>query len=120
MRKLRLARGILPMEDLRRGAEVVRLASDLIECDEPVIDIEGRILDALGGDGAGALLKFHHKAEMLRAAGLVDILRETAASYLAQELEDRGLHAGIAPPGGAHGAVDDLAVVIAESRPGSA
>ena len=118
MGEVSLTGGVLAMEELGGGAEVVGLAADLVEGGEAVVDIEGGILDAFGGDGACALLEFHDEAEVGGTAGFVEVLGESEEEGFAEELEDGGFHAGVAAAGGADGAVDDLAVIIAQVTAG--
>ena len=61
MRRLGETRRVLPVEVLHREARRRRLAADFVERDEPVEDVEGRVLDALRGDRPGALLELEHE-----------------------------------------------------------
>ena len=50
---------ILPVKCRERHAEALRLATDLIQGNQPVILIEGRVFHSLGHHRGAVLLKFH-------------------------------------------------------------
>ena len=56
--------------------ELLRLASDLIERRQPVVNIKHGVLQSLGHDRASGLLKFQHEMGVGFAGGVVEIFRE--------------------------------------------
>ena len=54
---------ILAVIGLQGNAEAFRAASHLIQGYKPIVLVEGRVLDPLGHDRAGDLLKTLHKIE---------------------------------------------------------
>ncbi len=47
------------MEGREAGAELIRLAADLVQRDQAVVAVEGGVLDRLRRDRAGQLLEMH-------------------------------------------------------------
>ena len=58
------ALGVQAVERRHRDAERLRLAADLVERDQPVVDVERRVLHGLGRDRAGRLLDLLHELEL--------------------------------------------------------
>ena len=53
------------MEFLYRDTEAVRIAADLIQREQTVVDIQGRIFEAFRHDRSGHLLEFADKTALL-------------------------------------------------------
>ncbi len=83
---------------------------DLIEGDEPVVQIEGRILNALRHDRAGYLLELHGKIEPCLARLIIHIGRELKEKDPLHEEKDRLVEDGIPPDGPGDGKLDVMAV----------
>ena len=75
MRPAAGALGVLAVELGDAGAEGGRVAADLVERDEPVVEVEGGVLHPLGHDRAGQLLELHDEP-----AALVTLLLAQASS----------------------------------------
>ena len=74
------------MERLDAGAELLRLAADLIERGEPVVDVEDRVLEPLRHHRAGELLPalgghFPGGFDVLFLDGSVRFLKDTINSW---------------------------------------
>ncbi len=91
---------VQPVEGGQRGAEPRRLAAHLVQRDQPVVAVEGRVLDALGHDGAGVLLELHREAPHLAGAERVaPLLDDVGGEQLEDEVEDALVRAIAAPAG---------------------
>src|SRR5262249_14566232 len=66
---------------LDRPPEPRRFAAHFVERREPVVNVESRVLDALGGDGRGHLLEFPREASL----ELMVFLRRRAAGRILQQ-----------------------------------
>jgi hypothetical protein len=71
---------VLAMETVHSHPEGSRIAAHLVERDEPVEAVVGRVLHALGHHGAGELLEAHGQLRLERSA-------QTHGQDLAQEVE---------------------------------
>ena len=69
--------------------ELLRFAADFIERGQPVEDVKRRVLQSLGHDRPGALLKLENKVRVLGSRFLIEVFRETKEQNVAQEIEDR-------------------------------
>ena len=103
--------GVGAMELRHVDAEMLRFAADLVERDEPVINVERRILQPLRHDRPGALLEFHHKVFVLGDTRRVRVRRELEQQNVAQKIEHRPLDARVAALGQRDGTVDHGAVL---------
>src|SRR5687768_12888788 len=93
-----LARAIELMKRLRQNAEFIRIAPDVVERQEPVVDVEGGILETFGHQGRGQLLKSHHEmkpALLLLFGKMIAELKQEKTGY---EI-DFEKQAGIGLPG---------------------
>src|SRR4029450_12261591 len=63
------------MQRVGCNAELVRLASDFIERDQPVVEVQRRVLDAFGGDGTCYLLELADELHMLAPFFFGDVVR---------------------------------------------
>ena len=106
------------MEFFDAETELLRLAADFVQRRQPVVNIEGGILESLRHDRAGALLKFQNKMHVLGAGFVVQILRETKKQNVAQEIKDRFFDRRIAPFRRGHGAFNDGAIFSLTGGPG--
>ena len=70
---------------------MLRFAADFVQRDQAVVNIKRRVFQALGHDGARALLELHHEARVLRDARLVGPVREFERQDILQKIE---LHQG--------------------------
>ena len=73
------------MEFFDPHPETLRLAADFIQRRKPVIDVKNRVLEPLGHDRAGDLLKLQDEMHVLGAGRVVQIFRETEKQNIAQE-----------------------------------
>ena len=78
-------------------AEVDRVAADLVERDEAVVDVERRVLDALRHHRAGDLLELHHEGEQLRAVLRAETFDIAQEQRIAEEIEELARRARVAP-----------------------
>src|SRR4051794_41526754 len=100
------------MELLDRAAEALRLAPDLIQRGETIVDIKDRILEPFRHDRAGSLLKLQDELSVGHARFVVEVLRKTEEQYVAQIIEDRFLDPRIAALRRCDGALDHGAIFI--------
>ena len=75
----------LPGRGCRRGppradAEPARVAADLVERDQAVVDVEGRVLDSLGHHRRGHLLELAGEPPLLGPVLLGEAIRATPAA----------------------------------------
>ena len=101
------------MEGLRRDAKLLGLATDLVECDETVVAVEGGVLEALSHHRPAVLLQLHREAHhgMARKSGTRlghDVGREQAV----QEIEHAGRQLGRRPPRGGERPVKVAAIGV--------
>ena len=82
------------MEGRHVDAEAIGLAAHLVERDEAVENIEGRVLDRLGHDRRGELLQLEREAEPLAARCLGEPGFALAKQNAAQKVEDRRVDVG--------------------------
>ena len=66
-----------------------RVAAHLVERHQPVVEVERRVLDALGHHRAGHLLEAQHEAQARAPLGLGELLRGPQQERVAQEVEHR-------------------------------
>ena len=83
---------ILAVECRQRDAEAMRIGPHFVEGDQPVVLIEGRVLDCLRHHRAAVLLEFHGERADRLAVGLALALPVPRQQYLAHEVEDAGIH----------------------------
>ena len=118
VRKSLLATLHLFMKCGRGDAEAIGIAADLVERDEPVRDVAGGVLGSLRHDRGRDLLELADEAALF-----LDVLRPgrgggSAEQGVADEVEDRHAHAGIADRGPAHGPQHLPAVGLGDVGPG--
>ena len=67
---------VLPVEFRRGAAEERRIAADLVQGQQPAVDVERRVLQALGHDGRGDLLETEDEVPQEIPHGLLHPRRE--------------------------------------------
>ena len=67
---------ILVVKSFDRDAELLGLASNFVECGESIVNVTGSVLDPLGHDRSGKLLKLQYKMDVLLPRLWVEIFRE--------------------------------------------
>ena len=100
------------MELVHGDPEAVGRPAHLVQGDEPVIPVEGGVLDPLGRDGPGELLELAHEQELLPVLGFRAGPGKAQAQHVADELEDGAAHGGIAPARRGHGQVHVPAIAV--------
>ena len=101
------------MELVHADAEEVRMPAHLVQCDEPVIAVERRILEAFGHHRAAILLQLHGAAQDGIAAEAAARLRhEVADQQTAEEVVDAGVDRGLVRPGSRDGFGEPGAVLV--------
>ena len=63
------------MQRLRRDTELVRLAADLVQRHQTVVDVERRVFDALGRHRARHLLELADELQMFAPLFLRNVIR---------------------------------------------
>ena len=76
--------------------ETVGFAADFVQADEPVEPVERRILDPLGHDGCGHLLKLLHERALGFPARVVGVVGVSQEQDVPDEVEDREVGSGVA------------------------
>ena len=112
-RPIALPRDVLVVKCRNADAELLRLAADLVQRGEPVVNIEGGILQSLGHDRPGALLELENEMRVLRARFFIQVFRKTKEQDVAQEIEDRFFDRRVAALGRRDRSLDDRAIVLA-------
>ncbi len=72
--------GVQPVELVHGDPEVLGRSAHLVERDEAMVAVEGRVLDALGGDGAGELLELRPRTSSCSARSASCARRESAGA----------------------------------------
>ena len=98
------------VQRVRRRGRTGRVAADLVQRDQPVVDVERRVLDALRRHRAGHLLELADEPQVLAALFLRNVVRAASAAA-ADEVEHDGRVPRIAPLGRADRVLDVAAVV---------
>ncbi len=95
------------------------LTPDLIERDEPVVDIEAGVLHPLRHDRPGELLELHYEERVLLPRFIADVLRPPQEQRCTYELEDGRARRTVPANRGADRTVDILHICLANpSRAG--
>src|SRR5437868_12371990 len=101
------------MESLDAEAKLLRLASDLVQRRQSVVNVKNRILESLRHDRAGELLKLENKLHVFRALFFVQIFRKTEEQQVTQKIKDRFFNRRIALFRRRDCALDDVAIFLA-------
>ena len=101
------------MKRLNAQPKELRFAADFVQRGQSVINIKHRVLESLGHDRAGELLKLEHEMRVRGALLLIEVFRKTKEQKIAQKIKDRFLDRGIAPFCRRHRALDHRAIFLA-------
>ncbi len=93
------------------NAEAARLAADIVQGGQPVVAIEGRVLDALGHHRRGELLKLHGEGLYPFAERGAAATGDVGGQDCLQEVMDAGIGGRTAFLGDGHGPGNMAAVV---------
>ena len=102
----------------RADAEALRLAAHLVERDQPVVNVERRVLQPLGHDRSRTLLELHHEPLVLGHERRLHVRREAEEQDVAQEVVDGRVRPRVETLGQRRRAVDDRDVLGARRLPG--
>src|ERR1700736_7037419 len=102
------------MKGLHTGSELLGLAAHFIERRQAIENIEDSVLDSLGHDWSGVLLKFQDEMSVFLARFVIEVFRETKQQQIAQEVKNRAFDPGIASLGRGDCAFDDLPVFVTD------
>ena len=83
--------GIEPVELLDPDTESLRRPAHLVERHQPVVAVEGRVLDPLGHDGGGDLLEPHHQLGL-------ELASQVERHQAVEEVEELRVEVGTVPP----------------------
>src|SRR5688572_11689631 len=105
------------VELVRLQAAGIELAADLIQRDQRVVTVEGRVLDSLGGDRSTDLLQLEREMTPCLAPLLIQAGGELEQEHRGNEVEQRSRHAGIATLRPAYGQSDAAMILFARFPP---
>src|SRR5436309_300947 len=100
------------MKHINARPKLLRLAAHFVYCYEPVVNVKDCVLQSLGHDRSGGLLKFQNEMRVRGAFGSAKVRRETKEQHLAQIIEDRLVHSRVAALGRGDCALDNLSIFI--------
>src|SRR6266849_5233481 len=101
------------MRLIGRSPKLLRRAPHLIAGDKRVVRITGRILESLGNDRTGELLKLQGELQSLPVGIRGSALRFLEQQDIANKIEDRTRQALVAALGAGCCQIDDRAVALA-------
>ena len=102
----------------RRTAETLRGAADLVQREQPVVEVEGGVLEPLGHDRRGHLLKLAGEAALLGPVLRRRRLRVFEQHHVPDKIEEGLVQSGVPPPGPGDGRLHIFAVGIVDLVPG--
>src|SRR6185436_15851441 len=114
VKSVRPAFGAAPvktMEFIDRDAKTVRIAADVVEREQPARNVERRVLEALGHQRPGELLKAHDE---MRPAAAILVIADTAQEQKSFDEVDLEQQSGIDFPRLADGIFYESVIGIAE------
>ncbi len=106
------------MKRIDAESELLRLAADLVERRQPIVNIKDRVLEPFRHNRSGKLLEFEHEMHVLLARFRIEILRKTKQQDVAKKIEDRLFDRRIAPFGRGNRALDYLSIFVAHRLAG--
>ena len=101
------------MELLDAQPELLRLAAHFVERSQTIVNVEHRVLESLGHDRAGSLLKLEHEMRVRLARWLIEILRKSEEQNVAQKIEDGFFDRRITSLSRGDCALDHLSILLA-------
>src|SRR5580700_7160795 len=79
------------------GSELVKVASDIVQRDQAVVTVKGRIFQALGHHGAGELLELHGEGRHCIFVGSVLPFGDGGQKNIAYEVKDTSISGRTSP-----------------------
>src|ERR1700720_4490744 len=98
--------------------ELLRFAPNFVERRKPVVNVERRILETLGHDRPGELLKSEHKLHVLFAPLRIQVFRKPEKQNVAEKIENRFLDRRVTALGGGNRPLDHLPIFVAHRLAG--
>src|SRR6266542_4000048 len=102
---------------LNTASKPLRLATHFVQRRKPVVNVKDGVLQSLGHDRSRGLLKLQNEIRVLGARFGIEVWRKTKEQHVAEKIEDRFFHCGVATLGRGDRAVDDLPIFLSYGLP---